>query len=95
MVKIAGKTVSAAICGLGTVFSPVFSQGFGRPAVHKQPNHTKRIYLAPAVLAAFLASSGVYAHTISIGYENAGNNTLSFWYGTYHSTSQANYNEGQ
>ena len=52
-----------------------------------------------AVLAGFalalLAAVGVAnAHTVSIGFANAGPGSVSFWYGSYHSYDLANLTEG-
>ena len=37
-------------------------------------------------------SNTVFAHTNSIGYTNAGSGAVSFWYGTWHPST--NFNEG-
>lgn len=47
-----------------------------------------RYLLTPLILAILTASAS--AHTVSIGYENNGPGSVSFWYGSYHATS----NEG-
>ena len=44
------------------------------------------------VLAAVFGTAA--AHTISIGYENAGPGSVTFWYGTYHSFAQTPTTEG-
>lgn len=44
-----------------------------------------------AFLVGSLALPNGYAHTTSVGYENAGPGSVTFWYGTYHNT---NYTEG-
>lgn len=44
------------------------------------------------LLALFLLSGVSYAHTTSIGYENAGAGAVTFWYGTYHNP--VGYTEG-
>lgn len=41
-----------------------------------------------------VTASSAIAHTTSIGYANSGNNSLSFYYGTYHQLPEANYTEG-
>ncbi|MET0506106.1 MAG: hypothetical protein ABWZ85_12350, partial [Luteibacter sp.] len=50
--------------------------------------------LAAGVMLALAGTSAAYAHTTSIGYTNSGNNALSFYYGTYHSSAETTYTEG-
>ena len=52
--------------------------------------------VAPLVglLASTALVSGAWAHTISIGYENAGPGSVNFWYGAYQQGSGPNSNEG-
>ncbi|SDG66878.1 autotransporter-associated beta strand repeat-containing protein [Dyella sp. 333MFSha] len=50
--------------------------------------------LAAGVLLALAGTTGAFAHTTSIGYANSGNNSLSFYYGTYHQSDEATYTEG-
>lgn len=45
-----------------------------------------------ALLIGSLALPNGYAHTTSVGYENAGPGSVTFWYGTYHNS--VNYTEG-
>ena len=45
-----------------------------------------------ATMVSVLFSSNIYAHTSSVGYENAGAGAVTFWYGTYHSG--VNFTEG-
>ena len=61
------------------------SPGIARPSL---------IRLAAGVSLALAGTSGAYAHTTSIGYANAGDDALSFYYGTYHDPSEATYHEG-
>jgi len=49
--------------------------------------------LAAGVMLA-LTGTTAFAHTTSIGYMNSGNGSLSFYYGTYHSSAETTYNEG-
>ncbi len=55
-----------------------------------------RILLCLLLVVAPLLSTQANAHTISIGYENAGTGALNFWYGSYHSPTEnpANSTEG-
>lgn len=50
-----------------------------------------QVKIAAALLCSGLLSTGLQAHTTSVGYENAGPGSSTFWYGTYHN---ANYTEG-
>jgi len=50
--------------------------------------------LAAGVMLALAGTTGAFAHTTSIGYANSGNNSLSFYYGTYHLSDEATYTEG-
>jgi len=45
-----------------------------------------------AITTFSLISNSVFAHTNSIGYTNAGSGSVSFWYGTWHPST--NFNEG-
>jgi fibronectin-binding autotransporter adhesin len=45
-----------------------------------------------ALLIGSLALPNGYAHTTSVGYENAGPGSVTFWYGTYHNPTS--YTEG-
>ncbi|WP_448098806.1 autotransporter-associated beta strand repeat-containing protein [Luteibacter yeojuensis] len=57
-----------------------------------------RPFLARSAFGAALALCGLpfaSAHTISVGYTNSGSGNLTFWYGTYHSPTEANHFEGQ
>lgn len=47
-----------------------------------------------ALVLGGLLSTGVQAHTSSVGYENAGPGSVTFWYGTYHSPAEATATEG-
>ncbi|HEY4294117.1 autotransporter-associated beta strand repeat-containing protein [Luteibacter sp.] len=54
--------------------------------------------LKRAALGVALAVCGMpfaSAHTISVGYTNGGSGGLTFWYGTYHDSDEANHFEGQ
>jgi fibronectin-binding autotransporter adhesin len=55
---------------------------------------TMRLVLAGFALALLAAVGAVNAHTVSIGYENAGPGSLTFWYGSYHSYGAPELNEG-
>lgn len=46
-------------------------------------NGFKRTVIACSI-AGMLFSQGAWAHTNSVGYENAGPGSVNFWYGTYH-----------
>ena len=48
------------------------------------PAGTQYTRSALGLAALLLVSGPALAHTISIGYENSGNNALTFWYGSYH-----------
>jgi hypothetical protein len=48
--------------------------------------------LTLAITTFSLISNSVFAHTNSIGYTNAGSGSVSFWYGTWHPST--NFNEG-
>src|SRR6187402_2543855 len=50
--------------------------------------------LAAGVMLALAGTTGAFAHTTSIGYTNSGNNSLSFYYGTYHLADETTYTEG-
>ncbi|MDI9239673.1 autotransporter domain-containing protein [Lysobacter sp. LF1] len=50
--------------------------------------------LGAGILTVLLGMPMAHAHTISIGYENSGDRSLTFWYGTYHPASQTTYTEG-
>lgn len=54
----------------------------------------RKFYGASVVglLASTALFSGAWAHTVSIGYENAGPGSVTFWYGSYHTA--VPYNEG-
>ncbi|MGH6647841.1 autotransporter outer membrane beta-barrel domain-containing protein [Aquabacterium sp.] len=47
-----------------------------------------------ALVLGSLLSAGVQAHTSSVGYESAGPGSVTFWYGTYHSSAEATATEG-
>ncbi|TBR39390.1 MULTISPECIES: autotransporter-associated beta strand repeat-containing protein [Dyella] len=51
--------------------------------------------MAAGVCLALGMAPAAMAHTTSIGYANSGNNSLSFYYGTYHSIADTYFNEGQ
>lgn len=53
---------------------------------------TRRVAFLGGLLASTALVSAAGAHTISIGYENAGPGSVTFWYGSYHTGT--NYNEG-
>ena len=63
-------------------------------SARRTPGGTLRLGLLASLLAAQFVPTAALAHTTSIGYENSGLNALTFWYGTYHSTSEQPYNEG-
>ncbi len=41
--------------------------------------------VSAVLLSSLLTAPAVFAHTSSVGYENAGPGSVTFWYGTYHS----------
>ncbi len=51
--------------------------------------------LGACLFAALGTISTAYAHTVTVGYESGATaGDVNFWYGTYHSPSQATYTEG-
>lgn len=52
------------------------------------------LVVAVAAIAMLGLASRASAHTISIGYENAGPGSVTFWFGTYHSIAEAPSTEG-
>jgi hypothetical protein len=53
---------------------------------------TRVLVTALAVVVA--SATAARAHTISIGYENAGVGSVNFWFGTYHTLAEAPSHEG-
>ncbi len=48
--------------------------------------------ISTLLLSSLLAAPAAFAHTVSVGYENAGPGSVTFWYGTYHTG--VTYTEG-
>ncbi len=48
--------------------------------------------VSAVLLSSLLATPAAFAHTVSVGYENAGAGSVTFWYGTYHTG--VTYTEG-
>src|SRR6185312_4012301 len=53
---------------------------------------TGRRVVASVAIALILKTQLADAHTVSVGYENAGAGAVTFWYGTYHAGT--NFTEG-
>ena len=52
--------------------------------MHTQSRFSWRLTASTAALVAILWAPASHAHTSSVGYENAGPGSVTFWYGTYH-----------